>query len=37
MTKEDVIENIDCALKELKLNLDGKLEFKPAEDLLNEL
>ena len=37
MTKEEVLANFDQACKELKLNLEGKLEFKNAEDLLNEL
>lgn len=37
MTKEEILESIDHAFKELKLNLEGKLEFKPAEELLNEL
>ena len=37
MTKEEILTNFDQACKELKLNLEGKLEFKPAEELLNEL
>ena len=37
MTKEEILANFDQACKELKLNLEGKLEFKPAEELLNEL
>lgn len=37
MTKAEILANFDQACKELKLNLDGKLEFKNAEDLLNEL
>lgn len=37
MTKEEILANFDQACKELKLNLEGKLEFKNAEDLLNEL
>ena len=37
MTKEEILENFDHACKELKLNLEGKLELKNAEDLLNEL
>lgn len=36
-TKAEVLEDLDAACKELKLNLEGKLEFKSAEDLLNEL
>lgn len=37
MTKAEILANFDQACKELKLNLEGKLEFKNAEDLLNEL
>jgi len=37
MTKEEILEGIDQAFKELKLNLEGKLEFKPIEELLKEL
>ena len=37
MTKAEILENFDQACKELKLNLEGKLEFKDAEELLNEL
>lgn len=37
MTKEEILANFDQACKELKLNLEGKLDFKPAEELLNEL
>ena len=37
MTKEEILANFDQACKELKLNLEGKLELKKAEDLLNEL
>lgn len=37
MTKKEILANFDQACKELKLNLEGKLEFKNAEDLLNEL
>lgn len=37
MTKEDILESIDSAFKELKLNLDGKLEFKTLEEALDEL
>ena len=36
-TKEEILANFDQACKELKLNLEGKLELKKAEDLLNEL
>lgn len=36
-TKAEILANLDEACKELKLNLEGKLEFKSAEDLLNEL
>ena len=35
---EDLKENLKDRYKvELKLNLEGKLDFKPAEDLLDEL
>ncbi|MBP3511185.1 MAG: hypothetical protein J6K19_03995 [Prevotella sp.] len=37
MSKSDILDNIDNAFKELKMNLEGKLEFKPAEELLDEL
>ena len=37
MTKEEILANFDQACKELKLNLEGKLELKSAEDLLKEL
>ena len=37
MSKEEILANFDQACKELKLNLEGKLELKNAEDLLNEL
>jgi len=35
--KTEILESLDEACKELKLNLEGKLDFKPAEDLLDEL
>lgn len=37
MTKAEILANFDQACKELKLNLEGKLDFKDAEELLNEL
>ena len=37
MTKAEILANFDQACKELKLNYEGKLEFKDAEELLNEL
>ena len=37
MTKEEILANFDQACKELKLNLEGKLEFKTAEEALKEL
>ena len=37
MTKAEILANFDQVCKELKLNLEGKLEFKDAEKLLNEL
>ena len=37
MTKAEILANFDQACKELKLNLEGKLELKDAEELLNEL
>ncbi|MDR0938751.1 MAG: hypothetical protein LBN29_05245 [Mediterranea sp.] len=36
-TKEEALADFDEACKELKLNLKGDLDFKPAEELLNEL
>lgn len=36
-TKEEVLADFDQACKELKLNLEGKLELKSAEELFNEL
>ena len=37
MSKAEILANFDQACKELKLNLEGKLELKNAEELLNEL
>ena len=37
MTKDEILANFDQACKELKLNLEGKLEFKTLEEALNEL
>lgn len=37
MSKSEILANFDQACKELKSNLDGKLEFEPIEKLLNEL
>lgn len=37
MSKAEILEGLAEACKELKQNLEGKLEFKPAEELLNEL
>ena len=37
MTKEEILANFDQACKELKLNLEGKLEFKTAEEVLKEI
>ena len=37
MTKAEILANFDQACKELKLNLDGKLEFKTLEEALDEL
>lgn len=36
-TKAEILESIDSAFKELKLNLEGKLEFKTLKEALNEL
>ena len=36
-TKTEILESLDEACKELKLNLEGKLDFKPAEDLLERI
>ena len=37
MIKAEILANFDQACKELKLNLEGKLEFKDAEEALDEL
>lgn len=37
LAKEEILADIDHAFKDLKLNLEGKLDFKPAEELLYEL
>lgn len=37
MTKEEILANFDQACKELKLNLEGKLEFKTLKEALDEL
>ena len=37
MTKDEILNNFDQACKELKLNLEGKLEFKTLEEALDEL
>lgn len=37
MTKEEILAHFDQACKELKLNLEGKLEFKTLEEVLKEL
>lgn len=37
MTKDEILANFDQACKELKLNLEGKLEFKTLEEALDEL
>ena len=37
MTKKEILANFDQACKELKLNLEGKLEFKTLEEALDEL
>ncbi len=37
LSKEEILADMDHAFKDLKLNLDGKLDFRPAEDLLYEL
>ena len=37
MTKAEILANFDQACKELKLNLEGKLEFKTLEEALDEL
>ena len=36
-SKEEIIENIKAGMEELKLYKEGKLELRPAKDLLNEL
>ena len=37
MTKAEILAHFDQACKELKLNLEGKLEFKTLEEALDEL
>ena len=37
MAQEEILANFDQACTALKLNLDGTLELKPAEELLNEV
>ena len=36
-TREEIIDNLKQAAKELKLVLDGKIEGRPARELINEL
>lgn len=36
-TKAEILAGLDQSCKELKLNLEGKLEFKSLEEALNEL
>jgi len=36
-TREEIMNNLKQAAKELKLVRDGKLEGRPARELLNEL
>lgn len=36
-TKAEILASLDQACKELKLNLEGKLEFKSLDDALNEI
>jgi hypothetical protein len=36
-TQEEIVDNLKQAAKELKLVRDGKLEGRPAYELLNEL
>ena len=36
-TKAEILSGFDQACKEMKLNLEGKLEFKTLEEALNEL
>ena len=37
ITKEEFLSDLDCALKDLKLNMEGKLKFRPIEELFAEL
>ena len=37
LLREDFLANFGQACKELKQNLEGELEFKTAEELLDEL
>lgn len=36
-TKAEILESLDSAFKELKMNLEGKLELKTLEEALDEL
>ena len=37
MSKEEILDSIEQGVRELKLHLDGKLAFRRAEELLDEL
>lgn len=37
MTKAEILDGLDKACEELALYKAGKIQFKPAEELLNEL
>jgi hypothetical protein len=36
-TKEEILNGLKEALEEVKLHQEGKLQLKPARDLLNEI
>lgn len=37
LTHEELVSEFKESLDELKLNLEGKMEFRPIEELINEL
>ena len=37
ITKEELLRDLDEALKDLKLSMEGKLKFRPIEELFAEL
>ena len=37
ISKEEFLRDLDSALHDLKLSMEGKLKFRPIEDLFDEL